>query len=95
MREHPSDRDFEVALVVLREGHAVARRSWAEARGPADIRPPAYIQIGAGRRLTGVWRGPPVSSREYRLSGEDLLATDWRVIPASELLAGERGRLGC
>lgn len=82
-------------MVVLRAGHAVARRCWAQARGPADLLPPAYIQIGARRRLIGVWRGPPVSSREYRLSGEDLLATDWRVIPASELLAGERGRIGC
>lgn len=92
MRERSPDRDFEVALIILREGHAVARRRWADACGPAELLPPTYIHIGPERRLMGVWRGPPVRIREYRLSGEDLLATDWRCIPASELLASERGR---
>lgn len=82
-------------MVVLRAGHAVARRAWADARGPVELLPPAYIHIGAARRLTGVWPGPPAISREYRLSGEDLLAADWRAIPASEQLAGERGRTRC
>lgn len=92
MRERSPDRDFEVALIILREGHAVARRRWADACGPAELLPPAYIHIGPERQLLGVWWGPPILHRAYRLSGADILATDWRCVPASELLASERGR---
>lgn len=95
MRDQGAHRDFEVAMVVLRAGHAVARRCWAEMSSTAELQPPAYVQIGAERQLLGVWQGPPPVRREYRLSGEDILATDWRVVSPPDLLTSEPEANGC
>lgn len=83
MREAASDsRDFGEALALLRQGRAVCRRRW---RGLPQL--PRYLMLSKDRaRILAVWNGPPARAQQWQSWGDDLLATDWRPVPTSEML---------
>lgn len=73
--------DFGAALMLLRQGRAIARHGWSKGQ-------PSYLylsQVGGAEHISVFWHGAPGRAQVWTPAAGDLLATDWHPVTASEM----------